>query len=192
MLETNLDDLALIIRYFKNNKVVALPTDTIYGLSCRVTASAAIKKIYRLKKRDLQKTPIVLVGSWCMLKKYCYVSVGQDKYLRSIWLAGAQPTTVILRARDILPKGLMAADGSVAVRLPSAVFLAKIIKLLGEPIISTSLNLSQQKNLITLKNLDKYFTDEKPDLVVEAGVIKAQASKIIDIRDLKNIKIIRK
>jgi tRNA threonylcarbamoyl adenosine modification protein (Sua5/YciO/YrdC/YwlC family) len=191
MIKTDLSNPDLIVASLKNNKVVVLPTDTIYGLSCRVGSPAAITKIYKIKSRDPKKTPIILVGSWCMLKKYAFVSAAQDKYLRTIWIPTARPSTVILRARDILPKNVVAADGSVALRLPSKQFLAKIIKLLGEPIISTSLNISDQPSLNSVKYLDKYFPEAKFDLVVDAGVLENESSRIIDIRDIKNIKIIR-
>jgi len=191
MIKTDLSNLDLIVDSLKNNKVVVLPTDTIYGLSCRIGSPVAITKIYKIKNRDPKKTPIILVGSWCMLKKYAFVSAAQDKYLRPIWTSNDRPTTVILRGRDILPKNVLASDGGVAVRLPSKQFLAKIIKLLHEPIISTSLNISNQPSLNSIKYLDKYFSETKFDLVVDGGVLNNESSRIIDIRDIKNIKIIR-
>ncbi|MEI7451920.1 MAG: L-threonylcarbamoyladenylate synthase [Candidatus Falkowbacteria bacterium] len=191
MIKTDLSDNDLIVNSLKNNKVVVLPTDTIYGFSCRLNSKSAITKIYKIKERDVSKALIILVGSWCMLKKYTYLSAKQDKYLRSVWVDGVRPTTVILRGRDILPGNVMAADRSVAVRLPNKQFLVKIIKSLGEPIISTSLNLSAKKNLNNVKNLDKYFKTIGPDVVVDDGVLDNESSRIIDIRDINDIKIIR-
>jgi len=191
MINTKKDNLNLITEYLKNNKVLVLPTDTIYGLSCRSGSAAAIKKIYSIKERPDEKPLLLLVSSRLMLKKYFYVSKKQLEYLHQVWAKGEQPTTIILRPRYQFSPKLIYSDGGVAVRLPKSDFLTKIIRLIGEPIISTSLNISRKKNLTSVENLGEYFTRSKPDLVVNAGVILGQPSRIIDIRDINNIKIIR-
>jgi tRNA A37 threonylcarbamoyladenosine synthetase subunit TsaC/SUA5/YrdC len=62
----------------------------------------------------------------------------------------------------------------------------------GSPIVSTSFNISGKKVLDKLDNLENYFKKEKPDLVIDAGALKAEPSKLIDIRNLDDVKILRK
>lgn len=189
-------EIALIADYFQSGKIIAYPTDTVYGLGCSALNKKAINKIYQIKKRAKEKPFLILVKSYCMLKKYFFVSKKQDKFLRQFWIKnqpGSKPLTVILQSRGILPE-LIAKDGSAAVRMPvNSLFLMELIKKIDAPIVSTSLNLNGKKVLNNLKKIEDYFGKNQIDLVVDAGKLKSQkASQILDIRDIYNIKILRK
>jgi len=187
-------EIGLIIDCFKRGKVIVYPTDTIYGLGCRADQVKAVKKILKIKKRDSRKSLIVLVSSLSMLKDYCYVNRVQEKYLKKIWRQ-ARPTAVILKGRGLLPREVSGGRDTLAIRLPNlpkSKFLIKIIRELKVPIVSTSLNISGKEILDRVDNLDNYFKGEKPDLIIDAGVIKAKPSRIVDLTDVGNIKILRK
>jgi L-threonylcarbamoyladenylate synthase len=235
------EEIDLIVDYFRKGKVVVYPTDTIYGLGCLATNKKAIKRIYKIKKREKGKALLILVSSLAMVKKYCYVSKEQEKFLRMAWkispsprlsreagqapfYKGSRPVTVILKSRGVLPKELTGWADSLAVRLPRPFifgrglpkneFLIKIIKAVGAPIVSTSANISGKKSLVNVANIDRYFMEKSPqplaslslwrsepllkgkkylpDLVIDAGKLKNKPSRIIDITDVKNIKVIRK
>ena len=193
-----------ISKYFLEGKVLVYPTDTVYGLGCIATDVKAIKKIEKIKKRTEQKSYILLTKSFCMTKKYAKISKEQDEYLRSVWVArtnspeinkknSENPTTLILNAKTgFLPDSVL-KDSSLALRLPKNDFLSKILVKVDLPIVSTSLNISGQKPLSSLDDIERYFKKtELPDIVIDAGKIsKTKTSKIIDIRDIKNIKKIR-
>ena len=185
------DEIDLIVDYFKRGKVIVYPTDTIYGLGGLATDKKAIKKIFKIKGRIEKKPFLILVNSFKMLKKYCWVSRKQEKYLRKTW-RGARAVSVILRKKRNLPYELTGGQETIAVRLPKSEFLLKILSGINQPIVSTSLNKSGHKNLDSVSHLDNYFKKAKPDLVVDAGVIKARPSRLIDIRDIGDIKILRK
>jgi L-threonylcarbamoyladenylate synthase len=197
-----------IAQEIKKGKIAVLPTDTIYGLSCDATNPAAIKKIYQIKNREKNKPLLILVDSFAMLKKYCAVNEWQEKWLNKNWLLQngtvprlkvgettprqtkkIRPTTVLLNSRGLLP---FENNSSLAARLPQNDFLLKIIKRVGRPIISTSLNISGQPNLSNIDKIEKYFKKHKPDLIVDAGEIKNKPSRIIDLRYPKKVRVIRK
>lgn len=191
----------LIIDYLRAGKVAVLPTDTIYGLSCLAAAKKAIAKIYQIKQRKEKQPLLVLVSSLRMLEKYAFVSAQQKQYLRALWpwafsafaSSAKKPTTVILAGRKNLPNNINAENDSLAFRLPNSEFLLNIIKKCKAPLVSTSLNISGQENISDLRDLHKIFSRHKPDFAVDAGILKkAKPSRLIDLRDLKNIKIIRK
>jgi len=183
-------DLDFVIKILKDGKVAVLPTDTIYGLSALAADEKALKKIYKIKKREKKKSLLILVKSYCMLKKYCRVSKKQDEYLRKIWPG---PVTVILQHKGNLPTVLTGGADSVAVRLPKNDFLIKIIKGVDQPLVSTSLNLSGRPVLDNLAGIEKCFKTAQPDLLVDAGKAKRKKpSRLIDLRDINNIKILRK
>jgi len=188
--------------YLLNGKIVVLPTDTVFGFSCLATNENAINKIYKIKKRDKDKPFLVLVDSYCKLKDYFYVSLKQEKYLRTIWPAKSRdvgvynpklkPTTVILRSRGKLPKALIAGDGNGAVRLANDELIAKVIKRVGCPIVSTSLNVSGGTVVREINEIKNVFKGNLPDLVVDTGSVKKKKpSKLLDITDIGDIKIIR-
>jgi L-threonylcarbamoyladenylate synthase len=92
-----------------------------------------------------------------------------------------------------LDKKTIQIDDSIAIRMPDDKFLQTIIKKLKKPIISTSLNISKQPVLMDLIDIEKYFTEHQPDLAVDIGVIKnKKPSKLIDIKNIEDIKILRK
>ncbi|MDP2830523.1 MAG: L-threonylcarbamoyladenylate synthase, partial [bacterium] len=180
------EDYILIINYFKQGKIVVYPTDTIYGLGCLATDKKAIEKIYRMKKRAKNKPLLILASSLSMLKKYCYVNKPRNDFLKKLWLENKKPVSAVLKSKKILPETLTAGQDSIAVRLPRNDFLIKIIKKIGAPIVSTSLNKSGKESKKDVGDLEKYFDREKPDLVVDSGILKGKPSKLVDIREMGN------
>lgn len=193
-------EIDLIVDYFKHGKIVSYPSDTVYGLGGIATKGEVVDKIYDIKKRDRQKPMVILVSSIVMAKKYCYISEKQEKYLKKVW-PGA--VSVVLKSRELLPKELSGGHDSLTLRLPGSRllgrdlpkndFLTKIVSRVEAPIISTSLNISGRpdKCIITGRT-EKYFKAGLIDLSVETGPAKrGEPSKIIDIRDINNIKILR-
>lgn len=183
------EQVDIVVDYLKRGKVIVYPTDTIYGIGCMATDQKAIDKIYKIKKRDKKKPLLILVNSYAMLKKYCYVSKKQGEYLKKIWPG---PVTVILKNKNNLPANLTHEKSELAVRLPNSQLLRKIIKEAMAPLVSTSLNISGEGNLTDVGNVSHYFKNNFPDLIVDAGRIEGKPSKLINLVDINNIIIIRK
>ncbi len=176
-----------IVDYLNREKIIIYPTDTIYGLGCDATNPKAINRIYKIKKRNQKKPLIVLMKSWRMVKKYCFLSSKQDKYMHGFWPG---PTTAILKKRDNLPNNLTGGGDSIAVRIPDNDFLKKILIKFNKPIVSTSANVSGKKPLQEVKKINKI---KGIDLIIDFGKLKnKKPSQIIDIQDINNIKILRK
>jgi tRNA threonylcarbamoyl adenosine modification protein (Sua5/YciO/YrdC/YwlC family) len=182
-------EISLIADFLKRGKTIVYPTDTIYGLGCLATDKKAINKIYAIKKREKKKPFLVLLGDWKMAADYFMVSPEQKKYLKKIWPG---KVSVVLRHKNFFPKELSAGLPTLAARLPNNDFLVKIIKAVGVPLVSTSLNLSLRPHLDNVSDLDDYFNIKKPDLIIDSGLLKSKPSKLIDLTDMDNIKILRK
>jgi L-threonylcarbamoyladenylate synthase len=189
--KTTEEQIDLIVDYLKRGLVIAYPTDTIYGFGCDAGNALAVNKIKNIKGGREEKSFIILVSDFIMLEKYCEVSAEQMEYLKKNWEEGQVPVTVILESRKNLPEELTGGLDSLAVRLPDNQFLVKIISKCGFPIVSTSLNKSGEPPLSNVQNLEKYFAC-LPDLIIDAGeCTNAKPSRLVDLRDVKNIKIIR-
>lgn len=188
-------DIRAMASKLRQGQVAIFPTDTIYGLSCLADHQSAIKKIYRLKKRRADKPLIILVSSLAMAKSFAKISRLQENYLKKFWSDKAAPTTVILESRGFLPSIIGQGRNTLALRLPKNSFLIKIIKELKKPIVSTSLNISGQDNLLDLKDLEFFWHKRslRPDLVVDAGPSRRKkASRLIDLVSGQRPVILRK
>ena len=175
--------------YLKRGLVIAYPTDTVYGLGCDARSTEAIKRINKIKSEKGSKPLLILISDFKMLKKYCFVNSMQMEYLKDVWPG---PVTVVLKRRPNLPPELTGGLNSLAVRLPDNDFLTKIISEVDFPIVSTSLNKKGEKPLVNPQNLEKHFK-YLPDLLIDAGECKrTKPSRLVDIRDINDIRVIRK
>lgn len=183
--------LALIVKSLKKGEVIVYPTDTIYGLGCLASNAKAIKKIKLIKKRDSNKPLLILVSSLSMAKRYSIISKKQELIIKKIW-AKNRPTSIILQHRNLLPHELVSEKMGLAIRLPKSDFLRKMIKMVRVPIVSTSFNISGEPVWNRVDSLTSLIQNKSnPELVIDGGVLKNKASKLVDARGSK-IKIIRK
>ncbi|MBI4778830.1 Sua5/YciO/YrdC/YwlC family protein, partial [Candidatus Falkowbacteria bacterium] len=108
------EEVDLIMECLKSGKVMAYPTDTVYGLGCDARDAEAIKRINKIKGEKGKKPLLILISDFQMLKKYCFVNSMQMQYLEKVWpdltptlslarRGGIGPVTVILKRRPILP-----------------------------------------------------------------------------------------
>jgi L-threonylcarbamoyladenylate synthase len=187
------DEIKSVADMVRAGKVGVIPTDTIYGLSSLAEDKKAVHNIYKIKKRSPNKPLVLLMKSFCMIRKYCYLSKKQYDYIKKELLT-EKPLTVILRNRNIELNHLANESGGISVRMPvNSQFLMKLIKKIDAPIVSTSLNVSGKKPIFDLKNLDQKINIKNIDFILDAGRIKKnKPSKIVDICDINNIKVIRK
>ncbi|MEI7620061.1 MAG: L-threonylcarbamoyladenylate synthase [Candidatus Falkowbacteria bacterium] len=189
----NKKEIDLAAGYLQSGHIALLPSDTVYGLSVRADDKKVIKKLRSFKGRPDKKPLLILVSSLSMLKKYFFISSVQETYLKKIWSEKSRPTTVILLDKGLLPNDLNIAKDGLAVRLPKSDFLIKIIKCLGVPIVSTSANLNGLEPVSDLANITESLGLKKPQLIIDTGPChKTKASRLIDLREYPQIKILRK
>ncbi len=180
-----------IINYLKAEKIVVLKTDTIYGFSALASSQKAVEKISKIKKRKSFKSFIILVSSIDMASKYGYINNWQKEKIKD-FSENQKPISFIVKSRNRLAKSVERQE-TLAMRLPKSDFFIKMIKRLGEPLVSTSFNFSGQ-NLLDINKTEIEFKNKKyqADLVINSGKTKnSKASRLIDISKNK-IKILRK
>ncbi|NWY68120.1 YRDC protein, partial [Erithacus rubecula] len=145
--------------------LVAVPTDTVYGVACLAQDSAAVRSIYSLKGRNGAKPLAICLGDVERLYRYCHVNV-PDELLRDL-LPG--PVTLVLERSEELNKDLNPFTSLVGVRIPDHPFIRELAQACPGPLALTSANLSAQGS--TLSVLE--FQDLWPhlSLVVDGGPI---------------------
>lgn len=151
-----------ICKHLANGRVILYPTDTIWGLGSDSHHEEATHKIYEIKNRAIQSPLILLVNSMEMLKDYIQEIHPRVETLLSLH---HKPLTIIYKASPLVPKFLLPAEGTIAIRLIYDPFLVKLIDGLGRPITSTSANVSGNPFPKNFKEIDPTII-EKVDYVV--------------------------
>ncbi len=158
--------------------VAVLPTDTIYGLHCAASRLDAVERIRKLKGRSRGIGYILLAADARMAERVVSRWPGEARGILSrLWPA---PLTAILPARRRLPAAL-APRGAVAVRVPADAALRALVAAVGEPLVSTSANVSGGRPLARIGDIERAF----PGLdayVSRRGRSPAAPSTIVDFR----------
>ena len=121
--------------------VILYPTDTVWGIGCDATNSAAVKRIYEIKKREDSKAMLCLTEAIGRVDWY-FDRVPEIAW--DLWEVADKPLTLILpRARNIAQE-LIAADGTMGMRITKERVSSAICARLKRPLVSTSANISGQ------------------------------------------------
>lgn len=166
------------------DQIVALPTDTVFGLIANAKSEAAIENLFNLKNREKNKAFAVFVNSFAMLDEIANAS---DE--AKILLKNYPNLTLILSQKEKsgLAKNLNNKLGTIAIRIPNVPFILEVIAHLGFPLAATSANISGEKILNNKKDILDKFGD-KIAFVADFELIPKKPSTIVD---LVNYKIIR-
>jgi len=161
--------------------VIIYPTDTFYGIGCDLFNKKAIQKIYQIKRRPLKKPFSFVCSDLKNISLYAQVSNFAYRIMKRA-LPG--PYTFILEGTKLVPKLMLTNRRSVGIRVPENKICLDIVKGLGRPIVSTSVQLAEP-SLIH----DTY--SPLLDLVIDGGVISYEPSTVVSLID-DNLEIIRK
>jgi tRNA threonylcarbamoyl adenosine modification protein (Sua5/YciO/YrdC/YwlC family) len=169
--------IAKAIEILKNGGIIVYPTDTIYGLGCDIFNKKAVTKIYQLKKREAKKPMSIICSDFQDISQYALVQDYAFRLMKRV-LPGAY--TFVLKAKNIMPKNFLAKNRTVGVRIPDNKICRVLVQNLGNPIISTSLNISGQEVLTNPEQLSKEMRN-KIDLIIDAGTLTIEPSSVIDL-----------
>ena len=167
----------------KQGAVGLLPTDTIYGLSCRALDAKTVEKTRQLKGRDGGKPFIILIPSPEILN---LLSISEDQ-VRTIAKYWPDRLSVVFDA-PAAPAWLLGANQTLAVRWPNSPELIKLMNKVG-PLISTSANLQGLSPAKTAAAAEAVFGDQL-DFYVNAGKLDNPPSTLVAIKRNK-LQVIR-
>lgn len=167
-----------VVQLLKIGGIGFMPSDTIYGLSCRALDKKAVERIYKLKRRESNKPFIVLISDVKMLDLLS-IDKQQAEYIKPYW-----PGKISLEfnAPDS-PPWLHRGKKRFAIRMPKLPELLSLIKIVG-PIISTSANLAGQSPVDSVTHAKKIFGN-KLDFYVDVGKIHSEPSTIVVFKNGK-------
>jgi L-threonylcarbamoyladenylate synthase len=178
------------IKVLASEGTIIYPTDTIWGLGCDATNEKAVAKVFDLKQRSGSKSLIILVDSISMLQQYI---PNIPDIIPSFLYGTKRPTTVIYKHPIGLASNVVAADNTVAVRIVQNEFCKALIHEFGGPIVSTSVNFSNQPSPAHFDEIDPLLL-KQVDYIVNLPAVESKntASQIIKVGDHGEIEYIRK
>lgn len=166
-------------RIIKNGGLVAVPTETVYGLAANGLDGNAVMKIYEVKNRPETKPISLLVSGMADVDKFCREIPDAAYDLAEKFWPG--PLTMILVKRDIVPDIVTAGGVTIGVRCPDHPKTLELIRLSGVPLAAPSANLSGEPSPKNVADVLKVF-DGKIDGAVDGGVCTVgMESTIIDL-----------
>jgi L-threonylcarbamoyladenylate synthase len=146
--------------------IIALPTETVYGLAANALDSKAVSKIFKVKGRPANNPIIVHVANIEMAKR-CVVKwpTIADKLAKSFWPG---PLTLVLPRANEIPDIVTAGGATVGIRWPSHPFIQAVIRECGFPLAAPSANLSSRVSPTNAGHVRKQLGGKIP-LIVDGG-----------------------
>lgn len=172
----------------KKGGIVVFPTETVYGIGTNGLDKDAVEKLYKIKKRPLNKPISLLVSDFEMIEKVAKNITEIEYKLMKKFFPG--PLTIILNKKNIVPDIVTSGGNTVGIRMPEEKITIKLIEYAGVPIAAPSANISGKPSGIDVQDIIKEFGD-KVDYYIDGGKSKLGIGSTIVKVENNNIKILR-
>ena len=172
---------AIAAELIRRGELVAIPTETVYGLGADGLNEAAVAKIFEAKGRP-QDNPLILhIWDASQMEQFCHDIPAKAYDLAKAFWPG--PLTMVLPAREIVPKRTTGGLDTVALRCPETAVTREIIRLSGVPIAAPSANISGKPSTTTAQHV-LHDHDGKIAAVVDGGPCRVGVeSTIVDLTE---------
>ena len=157
-------------KYLDQNKCVAVPTETVYGLAANAYSTTAVKKIFKLKKRPKSNPLIVHYSNLSELKKDCFIN---DKFLKLYKKFCPGPITFVLELKknSKISKIVTNNNKTLAIRFPKHKILKNLLKTLDYPLAAPSANVSTRLSPVKAEDVKEEFGN-KISYILDGGKSK--------------------
>lgn len=159
------DDLRRAADRILAGGIVAIPTETVYGLGVNALMAEAVPKVYAAKGRPSDNPLIIHLADAQDASRYAEVS---EDYFRLARAFMPGPITVILPKKDCIPLAVTGGLSTVAVRVPSHPIAHRLIELCGVPIAAPSANLSGRPSTTTVTHVIEDMQG-RIDMILDGG-----------------------
>lgn len=180
--KNEIDQLANIL---KNNGIISVPTDTVFGICARINSKIAHDKLIKVKNRPIDKAFPIMCANEEQIKSIAIVDEKSEKFIKA-FMPG--PITLILKKRDNLPSYVTNGKDTIAVRMATSKAIEELIIKTESPIFMTSANQSGERECINLDEIEKACP--LLDGMLEGSVVFSKGSTIVDCSS-DEIKILR-
>jgi L-threonylcarbamoyladenylate synthase len=162
-------DIFQAAHLLENNEVVAIPTETVYGLAGNIFSESAIKKIYEIKGRPPNNPLIVHIGSKDEVSNLATELPSKAKVLMDKFWPG--PLTLVLPKKETISNLISSGKDTVAIRMPNHPDTLKLLQLLPFPLAAPSANPFGSISPTSAVNVANYFENLIP-MILDGGDCK--------------------
>lgn len=153
--------------WLRSGRVVAFPTETVYGLGANALDERAVSLVFQLKDRPSINPLIVHVSSVAMARGLCREWPDAAEQLAERFWPG--PLTLVLRASGVVPANVNAGSGTVALRMPNHPVALALIDRFGGPIVGPSANRSGGISPTTAEHVAQAFSQDERVMILDGG-----------------------
>ena len=175
------------LRALNNHKVIAFPTETVFGLGVFYDDKEAYELLNKIKNRREDKPYTMMLYDVSEISKYAFI---KDKYLPIIDKYMPGSLTILVKAKDNVPSYVTHDTGIIGIRIPSNKEALELLKFIKKPLLVPSANKADQKPALSEQEVKDIFKDEI-DIIVPGKISSGFPSTIIDLTG-EEIKLIRK
>jgi tRNA threonylcarbamoyl adenosine modification protein (Sua5/YciO/YrdC/YwlC family) len=167
------------VEILKNGGVIIYPTDTVYGIGCSVFNTKAIEDVYRIKRQDKSKPFSFICSDLSHISEYAKVSNTAFRLMKQL-IPG--PYTFILPSSRLkqLPKSIISKRKTVGIRVPLNKICQMLVKELGHPILSASVN-DDAGAILNNPEIIKEQFENRVDAILDGGNSLLDLSTILDL-----------
>lgn len=163
-------DITKAVQLLSDEQVVAIPTETVYGLAGNIYSKKAINAIFETKKRPFFNPLIVHIPSVDSLDNIVdYIPEKAQLLAEAFWPG---PITLVLKKKDTIPDLITAGKDTVAVRVPNHSTTLELLKQLAFPLAAPSANPFSSISPTTAEHVETYFKDSIK-MVLDGGPCKS-------------------
>ena len=174
-------ELRLASKLLNEGQIIAIPTDTYYGLACDPFNFESLNKLFKLKERDIRKPLPLLIASKEDLLNFGIDYSDFENLLDAFWPG---PITIVMKTEHKFYSGMIENDGYVGFRVPNLEFVRDLIKFSGIPITGTSANISGQPETKDINVLEDSLDLNIVKMIININCGKEQsASTVIKLSD---------
>ena len=157
-------------KYLDQNKCIAVPTETVYGLAANAYSAIAVKKIYKLKKRPKSNPLIVHYSTISELKKDCLINSNFLKLYKK-FCPGPITFVLELKKNSKISKIVTNNNKTLAIRFPKHAILKNLLKILNYPLAAPSANVSTRLSPVKVEDVKEEFGN-KISYILDGGKSK--------------------
>lgn len=169
----------------KNDGVISVPTDTVFGVCARINSIKAYDNLVKTKNRPITKPFPVMCADEEQIRSIAIIDEKAEKLIKE-FMPG--PITLVLRKREDLPEYINNGRDSIAIRMATSKALEDLIRKVGSPIFMSSANQSGEPTCQDLDEIEK--SCPSLDGMMEGEVSFGKGSTIVDCTSEK-IEILR-
>lgn len=154
-------------KILQNGGLIAFPTETVYGLGVIFDNEQSYERLINVKRRPPEKPFTLMCGSLDDIKKYAYVNELAQKLIDA-FMPGQ--FTIILKAKENLPRWVVSKEGNVGIRISDDKFVQNLIIETGKPLLVPSANRSGENPCHTSNEVKDSLGNDLDAIIIGESV----------------------